>query len=310
MPTPGPWIQEPDYDLTVQWGLDKMRDLMQAQLSMAPGERASSGVDEEQVEDGPYPIEPYLRLPDALGGLMAGNHYESWAGAGVNYLNYATGGIYPMVSGAEASWGASLVVVMPGRPTGAPQAINPFWFGPGDSDPAYADWPEGVLEVEYEGDPDGVAQWLTVELMPSTVLYGEHGMDGPNPVTFTASYYTHLGVGTEWVSVNDGIALDEIYTTQLQYSETNTRTLDETYSLTEYMPSGEDPRLFLWMWTPMFIAHADPPEGNGGTWDWSYGWGYNVLHLKWHLHPPRYRFIYEDLPSIEGQQGNVRRRFT
>jgi hypothetical protein len=298
MPTYGPWIQDPDYLRGVSWDIgDQVDTLAKQGLTRHSG---GSLLTQETSEDPPppFPTVPYEQLGTMLSTALNMNEDDSpGVEPGGVSLRYGTAVVLLKGRGqSEVRAAAARVPLVPGEPAESEETgWRPFTYIP-------QEWPEDAIDIEYE-DGD-LAEWLTAEIAANTELYGNifediTGTHDLNQARVSRPFTSEIRVAPGWPGVSLGTSIDVFETGPSDYDPdsgvagSSGRLLGHTVPLTEHVePSGG----VMWLWTPDFVPASIIPDGSSGSWQWSYGWGFERLRLNWILRPPRYRWVYDTVP--------------
>lgn len=295
MVTYGPWTQDPDYDTVVTWRHD---------IGATSARRA-----EFQAYRGfePYPVKHYTNeerdLPvtdgqaaDALASAATGPTTPVGAIPGsVTTRDTSISRDYEIIdllagtyyARATAEVGLFPWLVIPGVASAGPSGLSPFYYTP-------PPLPTGAVGVEFEGDETGVSTWQRAWVAETTTLLAQNRDDSDGDSTYepvSGGFTTQL-----WASGGgvDGVLLS-ITKPVPATTATVTATLDTAPEITSMLTGGS---LTLYTETRGFLSPQHPSTPDAASESWRYGWSIDVLHLRWRLRPPRYRWIYDEAYSI------------
>jgi hypothetical protein len=297
----GPWTQDPDYESFSTWNISAQTNVLTKQgLTRHSG--GSLLVTEDSDEPPPpYPTNPYINLPSMLStALNMNNDAPPGVEPGGVSLRYGTAAPLLLARGqSEVRASAARVPLVPGYAS----AASPDGWRKHDYLPEV--WPADAVDIEFEPEnPEGFAEWLTAEIDPSTLLYGNifediTGTHELNQARVSRPFTSEIRVAPGWPGASLGTSVDVFETGPSDYDPDSGlagyagRTLGHTVPLTEHVqPSGG----VMWLWTPDYVPSSIPPDGSAGSWVWSYGWGFERLRIRWMLRPPLYRWVYDSVP--------------
>ena len=304
----GPWIQEPDYEDVTRLERPEQLAILTAASEPTRSDGRFSTTEVFDVPPPPYPMQPFIDLPALLSSALLsdypGSPEEGLTSSGAVDLGYANGvELLNASAGSSAYAGSSIAPVVPGYYfSGRPEKWRPFAFYPEDYD-------EAAVGIEFEGDPDpvfgwGMPEWLSAEIDPTTALVGTireriDTNDGyyRNEPAVSRTFSSEIRAAPSWPGPATGVPLLEFFTDPYDYTTSGgseRRTLGTPVTITGSLVP--DSGGVVWMRTPDYVPPTHPPAGEGGTWDWSYGWGFDSLRVRWTLRPPRYRWIYDTEP--------------
>lgn len=287
MVTYGPWIQDDDFDAEVRWsntvsGRYKVlnyRGLPKAKV-VTTEVRAEEWYNPE-VLDSLLPLAFDLAIHDLnTGGGLAFDGF--WPGNNLTHLQTAFDGDItegPHTLGRVEAYTDFWPVIPAARSAGA-SGTFPFGYFPGEPQP------DNAIGFEWEGGSE-VPEWLSVQLLPTTVLGGNNydltsdTLAGEQPLSTAFSTDLYAGDAIVGSITSDAAPPGKV------------RTLDTTVDLSDHLRDAGGELLMLRLVTPTYVPPLEgTAETNGGP--WYYGWDIDELRLLWTLHPPRYRWIYEN----------------
>lgn len=301
MTTVGPWIQEPDYEVTTQNAGTGAANSRRANMLVANGFYPNVQQDAEYMEytSGWFPIvdDTMTDLVEAAENAVDLN--REIVGDPTMRTTRLTR-IHETGTIGEDNWGSGAAVSMnrypwlipPGTYTAGALGWSPFYFEPDN-------WPENAVGIEYDNEAgEGIAEGVSVRVLANTVFEGVN-LDNSAHLgqDLTAPPVTRLLAQTpEQFNASDGPGTEflasEITLIAPGSTGATSVTLGEDFDLTPYMtPVG----MVLSTFTDSFIPpqNDDTYSGFSLTNYWEYGYAIDLIRVGWTLRPPRYRWIYD-----------------
>lgn len=290
MPTYGPWVQEPDFDVTFR---------------QQDGNQRHNNLDEVGIEWGRYQTQFFMEYLEGWYPIEDGSMAAALAVAAESAVlsrpsNNVTRGtrlerIHDPGALNDDNWGSGGRATIEENPWF--QNEGPFFFYPGDGIPG-SEEPPGVVGVEFEGDPRGVAEWLTCHLAASTILKADNDDQsdtGTGQWNLSAPASTNIYIQSlaEASSAPESGHQLTLFTGQTRFHETP---LGVDVDITNHIVRGVG--AVLYTRTSHFLppSHADNYTLLDPVNEWEYGYWIHRLDTRWRLRPPRYRWIFDTVP--------------
>lgn len=318
----GPWTQEPDYEVQqVTQPYNRVEDLYEGGM-LTDREQYLEYMDYTSAWYAVSDVNLQLLFENTM--VSAPNNYTSTTGTnlGRSFANKITRDHAPGTVGGN-DWGSGGTASL---------GYHPWLLKGGSFGWEPEDRPEDAIGIEYQGvpvpttwgpapnfDSAAVTTPVGVRLLWSTKVKAlnldQSDITNHQATGLKSSPMTHLIAANafEW---NDEASFDEGEVV-LSINPSNagaTYTLGflghADHDLTHHLPYITAGGMVIYTRTPYWM----PPQYDDNNFpyrnQWDYGWWIEQLHIGWTLRPPVYRWVYNELPVITGQEGGTRRRFT